>query len=955
MIKNKRASIITLSIIMLCLLVLCFSSFFVKANSKENYSKADVIQSNYGIKEIVCGENFYEQFHVNNESLINEKEQAMSVSKSYSGIGVYSSGGTINFSYKNAINFSEKTAEDCLIEIYPMFGNNYAKIIDIQITLTDTQDAANTVAIHYDENSADGLAIYSRVLYKNKDIAYQPDRKDPIYNGIRGINLANCAYGGIHYAGSKAIEWKKGEISPFNMYLDYAEKKVLSSYYTTSGVYTQKTILDLDDAKNVGAGYEWKGFTEDTAYMSVLVTFAEAVTENRPGGVIVKSIDSVNLDGDFSSENEIPSPVIKPNTYNEYGDLLPYGAVGVVYDIPSVYACDWFFGIAEDSKVSYIIEKFNGNGYDITSYTGGNGGNHKFDSIGEYRVKYKVNNGVKISEYSLCFEIKEDILPIIVSQVNEYQEPELSKYFVIPEVIASGGSGNLSKKETLYYNGQEIELNKNRDVLVDKSGVISLKVEVKGYTGETFVKYFPIKVKDGTVILVENMPKVIMGNNGEMLALPEAIAYNTADGRNVPVSITVDGVPVPDNRIISTEKTEGVLSVVYSANDAVKEYQLQIIESDIFKQKPTTYLIKNGNINTLDTLGGILLETCENEAGITWGYPVVTVNGSSKMNFVLSQTSNNLDFEYIDLVLSDASERQKDFYIRIYKDWAMGYSVKETTVNLNGMNESITMNGSINNKGGSFRFSVDSNAIYNSSGNLVYDFSDVYNAKLSYVTVKFGGVEGNASIRLDTISNQELSYDDQHGWLDSSAVLSFSDKLPIASIVSLDSVFYLPTCEVYDLTSKGATANVTVTAPDGVTKVVNRAKVSDSLSFTASQLGEYVISYAIVDGYGYTATSTYTVKVVDMVNPVLEINGVLKSEIPVGKLIKLPSATANDEKDGECEVIILVRNLNNYGLYVATNGEYTFEQAGKYEIIYQAHDLSYNYTQYVFTIMVTEK
>lgn len=953
MIKNKRAGIITFAIMMLCSFSLGFTSFFATATSQENYSKADVIQANSGVKSIVCGEEFYEQFHVYNESISGAKEQAMSVGKSYSGIGVYSSGGTIEFSYKNAINFSEKTAEDCLVEIYPMFGNNYAKIIDIQITLTDTQDASNTVAIHYDD-SEDGLAIYSRVLYKSKDIAYKESRANPIYNGIRGIYLQNCAYSGIHYQGSKAVEWKKGEISPFNMYLDYAEKKIFASYYTTSGVYTQKAVLDLDDATNVGAGYEWEGFAEDTAYMSVLVTFSEAVTENKPGGVIVKSIDGVNLDGEFADESEIPSPIIKPNTYDEYGETLPYGAVGVDYNIPSIYAYDWFFGIAEDVEISYLIEKFNGESYDATSYTGGNGGSHKFNSTGKYRVKYLVNNGVKISEAFLYFEVKEKISSIIISQVEEYQEPELNKYFIIPETVISGGSGNLNKKETLYYNGQEIELNKNREVLVDKSGLISLKVEVKGYTGDTCVKYFPIKVKDGTVILVENMPKVIMGNNGEMLTLPEAVAYNTADGSKVPVSITVDGQPVSENRMISTEKTEGVLSVVYTAGGAVKDYQIQVIESDTFKQKPSTFIINNGNITISDTLGGILLETSENGAGVTWGYPVVTQNGSSKMNFVLSQTTEKLDFEYIDVVLSDAAEKQKDFYIRIYKDYAMGYSITQTTVNLNGMNESFAMSGSINHQGGVFRFSVDSNALYNSNGNLVYDFSNVYNAKLSYVTVKFGGVDGNASIRLDTISNQALSYDDQYGWLDASAVLSFSDKLAVASVVSLNSVFHLPSCAVYDLTSKDASANVTVTAPDGITKIINRASVSDALSFVVNELGEYTIAFSILDGFGNTARSTYTVKVVDTVNPVLEINGILKSEIPAGKSVKLPTATATDAEDGECGVVILIRDLNTYGLYVAENGKYTFKRAGKYEIIYQTHDLSYNYTQYVFTVTVTE-
>ena len=713
--------------------------------------------------------------------------------------------------------------------------------------------------------------------------------------------------------------------------------------------------LDLDDPKHVGAGYEWKGFTNDTAYLSVLVTFAEAVTENKPGGVIVKSIDGINLDGEFADQSELPAPLIKPTTQAEYGENLPYGAVGVDYTVPSVFAYDWFFGIAEDNEVSYVIEKLNDGYYTATEYTGANGGVHKIANTGDYRIKYTVNNGVKSSDAYAYFEIKEEIAPIIVSQVESYKAPKLDSYLVVPQTVVSGGSGNLTKTETLYYNGIEIELNKNRDVLIDKAGIVSLKVEVNGYTGNPYVKYFPVKVEDGVIISVENMPKVIMGNNGETVTLPEPLAYNTADGSKVPVTITVDGTPVSDSRQISTEKTDGNLTVVYSANGTVKEYSIQVIESDTFKQTPSTFMVKNGNVTVSDTIGGILLETSENGAGVTWGYPVVTSHASSKMNFVLSQASDKLDFEYIDVILSDAAEKQKDFYIRIYKDNVLGYSITETTVNLNGMNENLTMSGSINNQGGLFRFSIDANALYNSNGNLVYDFSDTYSAKLSYVTVKFGGVDGVASIRLDTISNQALSYDEQYGWLDASAVLSFSDKLAVSTVVALGTTFQIPSCEVYDLTSKGASANVTVTAPDGQTRVINRADISEDLSFVVSELGEYTIAFAVLDGFGNTARSTYTVQVVDTINPVLKINGILKSEIPVGKSVTLPTATATDALDGECEVMILVRELDSYGLYVAKNGKYTFKRAGKYEIIYQTHDLSYNYTQYVFTVTVTEK
>ena len=395
--KNRFKFIITLAITAVMAFSICLGGIFgANAQSVVSYHKSDIFEAAAGIKEIKCGEEFYSQFHVYNGSLDGEKGETMLVPKSYSGVAVYGSGGTMDFSYKHAINMSKKTVSDSLIEIYPMFdqfdegGNlvkDFAKIVDIRITLTDTEDPTNTVAIHFDD-STDGFAIYTRALYRGKDIAYSANRANPIYNGIRGTYLQNCAYN--YYHSSKVpntnkwvdIAWERGEISPFTMHLDYETKGLWSSFYSSYGVFTNRSILDLDDPKQVGAGYEWKGFEKDTAYLSVQVSFSEAISASRQGGVFIKSIDGINLDGDFASEEDLTKPTITPNTFDEYGKTLPYGGVGIDYDIPSVYAHDYFFGIANGDNVSYVVEKFDGEEYAPTNYTGKNGGTHKFDEVG---------------------------------------------------------------------------------------------------------------------------------------------------------------------------------------------------------------------------------------------------------------------------------------------------------------------------------------------------------------------------------------------------------------------------------------------------------------------------------------------------------------------------------------------------------------------------------------------
>ena len=951
MIKTKKIScVLMLAIIaMICFVFAISAIFSASANQNATYSKKDVFKATAGVEKFVCGEAFCDRFHVYNTDLSGEKETQMNVGKSYSGIGVYSNGSAMDFTYKNAVDFSDKTKDDTLIEIYPMFdhdGKEYAKIIDIRITLTDADDPSNTVAIHFDD-SKDSFAIYSRALYRGKDISYSENRANPIYNGIRGTYLQFCTYNETH--GPTFTPYGVGEVSPFNMQIDYSTKQLYASYYTNGGVYTQKTILDLDDAKQVGSGFEWQGFKNNRAYISVQVSFSEAVTDNRPGGVIIKSIDGVNLDGDFSDESQLPAPEITAETFDEYGQVLPYGAVGVDYMIPSVYAVDWYFGIAKDDNVSYVIEKLNGSDYVQTEITGKNGGVHKFAKAGIYRAKYTVTNSVKSAVSYVNFEIKEELSYIIISQVEEYNQPVLGEYLIIPETTVTGGSGNLVKTETLYYNGKEIELNEGRDVLIDEPGIISLKVECVGYTGAPCVKYFPVEVADGVIISVSAMPKAIKGKNSESLVLPEATAINTATGEAVPVSITVDGVAIGEDRIISTNKSEGTLSVEYSAGGRVKKYEIKVIDKMAYLRNKASLFIETGEISVSNTSNGVLLETSENGAGVTWAYPLVTGYSSEMMTLKFSQTTEFLDFDYIDVILSDYQEKQKDFFIRIYKDNLLSYSTTELTVKINGMDKIYVMNGAINNNNGSFELSIDGSALYNSSGNLVYDFTDVYNAPVSYVSVKFGGVDGTSAIRINQISNQNL-----YGTRDNIPVLQFSKKLNVETVLSFGKSFFFPTFTAHDATSVGYTASVAVYDEDD-NLIMDSTSSREDLSFTPKNLGKYVIRFSFALGDEEIEGPEYYLKVVDNKNPVLTINGKIDSVVKAGKKITLPTATAKDDIDGSCKVYIFVRRLDTYGLVYVSGNEYTFTALGKYEIIYQTHDDSYNYTQYIFTVNVKGK
>ncbi len=945
-------------------LVLALSTFIlltVRAQGQTNDKQSDIFSPISGVIEgeggFVNEFEFDEMFYTSNTYL---KEENFIVPRSDNGVAVFAKSSIMEFKYNNALNLNNFSMEDSIVELLPYIGevdganrSQYAKINHITITLTDTENPMNTVGIHFEEQGSNN-AIYGRVLFNGNDMSCSWDSatgKKIIRNGEYGIYLSNgSSFGHTNITRTPQYNYRTGEMNYFSMHFDYAEKYVYFSHVGHNDSYTQTSIkyapvLDLDDEGQVGIGKAWGGFEKDTAYLSVKVEFGEAITSTKKGGIIVKSVAGENLDGSLSADGDYPVPEITA-MYDEYGVSLPDGAVNVDYPIPSVFASDYFYGITADDDIS--VQVFNLSDVENPVYEGKNGGVFKPTVAGSYKVVYTAKNVKHQNVLERTFTVLAKQTPIMISLAQAPDDLLLRSYFVVPQVITSGGSGNLKTTESLYYNGLEVDFGEDRRVFIDKAGTVNLKVETVGYIGEPVIKNFSFKVNDNVLLIVENVPMAIIGNNAETIILPSATAYDISNNNaELPVTITADGANVPASREIKTDKTSGEVTVIYSAGGKSLTYEIKVLYSEN-EFTPVSYATTVGSATLSDGSNGIEIYPSKDGDGLKWLYPIVTGFGSETTVIKLRNIAGKINYKYLDLNFTDFANPQKNVFIRIEKN----YSVQNSSlVSINGAGNRVQLSVGLDTDDNILNLYVSNNALFTQAGYMLCDFSDVYDAELSMFSVTFGGVMGESAIALSQLSNQNMVLI-SNIWKDAIPVVSFEKPFAKTQRASKGDTIVIPSASAYDLTS--SMANVTLQVKDSKgNEVLKISDLSNGASFTASELGYYNLSFSVVDGNGSKGKATFIIQVLDGVNPVLTIEERLERVQKLGTTVEIPNATATDDLDGALEVKVFIRDLSSYATQKLIMGEeFTFNKTGKFEIVYNAVDLSGNYTYNSYVVEV---
>lgn len=931
--KLRITSIISLSV----LIILLFSLFTVMSVKGEEIPKTtDVFTMTTGTNQ----ENyaFPTMYGVNTP-----------VGASDSGIAFFHKKGKLAFTYNNAINFKSMTKNDSILEFYAIMGEKNAILENIKITLTDTENSDNSFSYYAFYQYNDGGAIYCRTQYLGKDLA----------EGGRNGNPYNAEYGkwatgsGFYYLtrSNKNMPWEAWsetkKVYPVTFFLDYEEKATYVQKRNGTA-FENLLILDLDKTSVIGEGAEWKGFTNDTAYLSVEATFSNV---DFDGGIVIKSITGFNVGGTLTDDASYPMPKVEVEIDSDYltmdqeKTILPDGYVGIKYPIPNVRAFDWYF--ADNQTIDYKVIKVD-TGLDCTSKVVEN--NFVAEDSGEYKIVYTINNTKQTVTKEYYFNVFVNESPIMIGLESSFSNAEIGNVYTVPQTIVYGGSKVITKTEKLYYNGVLVDFDASRKVMLDKSGDLTLSVECQCYGGSVFARNFNVKVSDSIIMTVEGFPKII--KTGEDLQLPIAKAVNSSNGENVDVQITFDGESVSSDGVVFTDKTEGYIKVVYKAScdlgEKVLEYDLKVVNPET--ALPSDYFICADDLVSFGNgVNGIEINA-NSTSLITWGYPVVTGYASEKMTIALFGLAGKNNFGYLDVILTDCEDRYSQSTIRIYNS-----SNLKTVLEVDGVK--YETNGSFydGNSVSRIGFYVKNNTLYHSLNDKEMCKLSISDAKTCFVSFKMGELSGDAGASLFILGNQNMDLVYEGEWKDRVVpVISFDKQFNSVIEFAKGKTVTIPSLKVFDLFNASSTATLRVLDPQGEI-VYTSSDLSKENSFVLDKVGKYTIMFNLSDNDKGTGAKTYYCDSLDLINPVLKIEGSIKDTLKIGTKINIPKASASDDVDGEISVIIYVRYLKDNSVEHVDGGqEYTFDLIGKYEIVYVARDNSYNYATYKMPINISE-
>ena len=121
--------------------------------------------------------------------------------------------------------------------------------------------------------------------------------------------------------------------------------------------------------------------------------------------------------------------------------------------------------------------------------------------------------------------------------------------------------------------------------------------------------------------------------------------------------------------------------------------------------------------------------------------------------------------------------------------------------------------------------------------------------------------------------------------------------------------------------------------------------------FTPNQAGRYTVVYYAEDTFGQTTYEEYVITVKkDTTAPVIEVEFNV-TELKVGDVLTLPTATASDEVDNAPTISVAVY----YNGEVVATGDVTVENEGVYTVVYKSVDYAGNIQVVQFDVLVVEE
>lgn len=872
---------------------------------------------------------------------------------SYRGVAVTGIGADASFRYNGVIDLNALDVSQPLLSYaYMPKQNGATEVSALNIYLIDIYDESNYIHIHSKSLAYGGpyqnAGSYTFTVSDGySPIALVPNQYDFDDNSFYGAKTYHGTYAKSGYVATCGSFYGRYAMEDNyitnQLYFDYANLAMYANNLYKWRVNKIWKVMDFDDEEFLGLNV-WDGFTTGEVYMVINVDASIG-----GGTLFVDAVNGRSLSGNTVEGDEAPTISVQ-GTEN---GVLPYGVAGNdhYYPIMKAVAYSPYCGILDNVKTE-VFYGIHNEKVPITQK------GFLTDRVGEYRLIY-----------TACDEWGRESKEIFVVNVKEKYDQEIAYTFgdslqseyiygvekiYLPEGHVEGGSGSLSTKISVLYDGNEVEIasTEKGDYFVPVYGgeytVVCKCYDFLG-TEARFEKKIQV-VANGIPTMDEiYLPDAI--RKGYETIFPNVNAFvKNADTtiENAIVQITVDGQPISGNKF--TPNTTGNITVKYkavNAKDATKfvEYSKVIQVLDIV---PSRYFSSYVYTENASYSGAT-------DYSIVYNLDDVNSAFGFANSFGKDEVEINLGVPYAKkmiLKLYDSMDASKAFAVEIEERNGTGivYHNGKAVYEMGGL-FSTTKEGTfaVVYKNATKRIeTTDGTFIAAITTNLHGDPFDGFSNTV-YLRVEFVDAIVDSSVSIYAFGNQTFNNGDDD-W--TPPVIELNGEVEEYKRVQIGSTVDLVSANAYDVLGDVESVRLTITSPSD--EVIFDDDIHNVASFVASEYGFYSLVYTAEDTNYNMIDISYMVEVVDAVAPTITTKLTMDKYLyHVGDKIKLQEFDAVDNRDDASDLQKYVVIVEPTGMYRIVDFEYKFTEVGTYLLRYTAKDNSFNVSCVEFVLIVS--
>lgn len=897
------------------------------------------------------------------------------------GLGVTVSDET-TLTYKTPVYIDNLTMNDNLFEFFVapknMGGSETAYDIgEVTLRLEDYENPNKFIEVKTFASSYD------------KALTWSVARTDTI------------SWGGWHFRNSQVMDASRGTpvVASFTgnsrntvAYMWDAEGSMIM---VNHGLYSDSSmpntgysvVRDLDNAAHMtGPDTLFKGF--DSKYVRLSVTFSDLLKDE--GEVILVSLMGQSLSGDKIIDRTAPKLSL---TSELDANNLPKGEKGTAYPMPRIEAFDVVEGILNDDIAYTVIDPAGAKVVDgekrVDKFTP--------EKIGTYTIIANVKDSSDNAAVplELKFEVVDFIPDISFNLASKIpSEASIGEQIALPKYTVTGGSGTVDVERRVFYANKTKEVDVVNDQFdINVAGKYCVSYKIKDYLGtaKEFTYYVLATVSNEPIIETAFLPKAVKANNKLFINVPAAYDYASVPGTKTPVAANVlvseDGT-FTDNKTVAKDGDEFYylpsasakkVYVKYTATSNIGNYvsETQVYEVQVvdFETYADLFYMYGGNTdidwrkpNKFVENKEAYFRPTEQGASLQFINPIGATSFSLRLNIEKDKTN----FKRIAVRLTDSKNVNEAVTIRID-----AFSEEKSLV---------TTNFTSSKTGSSIYHSATDSEIYLKMklGKYIYDgdqlllaellkydngseyrgftsgycFVDIIFEEFDYDLEKdiFPEIRFTDFIGQPRIIEKKPSEDDNIA-----PIISLSEH--IHTFNSFNSEVIIPAATASDMVSPECKVYVSVKDPDG-TYIIGSAsqgvEANKNHKIKLTKYGTYVAQYTSKDERGAReAKLSYNVKSVDLVDPVLEIKGQIKTSYKVGDKLSLPEYKVTDNNTDEEDMTVYVYlttpsfGFKTVGVKGLSFG-YTFVTAGDYKLTFYVRDGSGNFVIKEYNVTVKE-